>query len=477
MKETFQFWGYSPDTFAQMVGEGRPMQSAQSGSLQPVLGRVELGDELIARCGPLQDRCASGWWAWLLLDPEVPVVGEALAWLWTSKGGRQAIVTRTTDNAFRFWFDLDATVTFIQNEKYLVDTPPVYLKLGVNPARIPERLRKLAFRAMHHVRGLRRKKKHLFPSRSADPAVESWRYVVRSIVEDCIAGRGMPLWPEGKQYAVTLSHDIDSDYCFRNPQILELFHTIENEAGMRSAWMVVTKLLPAGRAALSELRRDGHEIGFHGSHHDHKLAYLPPEEMAKRIQCALELIEGYATTGVRSPSYLRSTALYAALDGVFEYDMSMHDAIFAPTALSTIHEGCSTTMPFLIEGTNLLEIPVTIPEDWTFDLEGVSLKGAREVQREAVARIKARGGVASILTHPEPHYSIKPHWLELYRYLLSYVAADPDAWVALPCEINRHWRSRQATIAALWEQRPGCRSTSARTRGSAPVDNCHPVVR
>ncbi|UCE60862.1 MAG: hypothetical protein JSU63_03750 [Phycisphaerales bacterium] len=451
MKETLRFWGYGPDVFDELVGPGQPLCCPVNGSAKPVFGRVELTNELIERCGPLREQCAPGWWTWLMLEPSVPVEGEPAAWFCTPQGDRRPIVTRTTDNPFCVWFDLDGTLSFIQNEGYLTRTLPAYLKLGVNPARIPEGLRKAAFVAMHRVRALRRQQKAAFPQRPADPSVDCWRYIVRSLVEDKLDVEGTPLWPDGKRFAVTLNHDIDSDYCFKRRGVLQSFHDIEHNAGLRSAWMVVTKLLDAGRSALDELHAAGHEIGFHGSIHDHRLAFLPPEEMARRIECAVELIDAYGTAGIRSPAYLRTPALFRALDGILEYDMSMHDVIFGPLSLSKYHEGCSTCMPFFIEGMNLLEIPTTVPEDWTFDLQGTSLEQAWNVQVQTVERIKSRAGVANILTHPEPHHSVKPRWLELYRRLVAHVAEDDDAWFALPGEINRHWRSRQAAIDARWE--------------------------
>jgi len=219
---------------------------------------------------------------------------------------------------------------------------------------------------------------------------------------------------------------------------------------MFSAWMIVAKLLRAGRSAVDDLHANGHEIGFHGTHHDHKLAFLPPAAMAKRVARAGEFIEAYGTTGFRSPNYLRSQALYQMLDGVLEYDMSMHDVTDQSTQVNSGHEGCTTCFPFLIDGTNVLQIPTTVQDDQACELAGLTPEQAWKSQIAAVERIKARGGVANIVTHPEPHYSIRPPWLEAYRNLLAHVTADEDAWMALPGEINHHWRSRQAAIDALW---------------------------
>lgn len=451
MKDVFRFWGYDRGVHRRAVGDGRALGLSARPAPLPVFGHVELADELIGRCGPLATFCSSGWWSWLLLDPSVETEGEPLAWFRTAEGEAHAIVTRTAANAYRFWFDVDRTIKFIQNERYLPHPTPLYVRWGVNPDGLPGWMRKLGFRAMHLARRVRGASGPLFPVHPADPAVDAWRFLIRSIVEEHTSAETVPFWPGGKQYAVTLSHDIDTDYCFRVPELLEKVRALDEGAGMRSAWMVVTKLLDRGRPALDELHAAGHEIGFHGTDHDHKLAFLPPVPMARRIARASELIETYGTTGFRSPSYLRTPSLYQALDGVLEYDMSMHDVIegFCRSALR--HEGCSTCLPFFLAGTDVLEIPTTIPEDWYFDSLGCS--DPQEVLRsqlKSLETIKARGGIASTLTHPEPELATLPHWLDTYRELLARLANDADAWVARPGEVNRHWRARQARIDASW---------------------------
>ncbi|MFQ5495792.1 MAG: hypothetical protein ACE5EX_10475, partial [Phycisphaerae bacterium] len=72
------------------------------------------------------------------------------------------------------------------------------------------------------------------------------------------------------------------------------------------------------------------------------------------------------------------------------------------------------------------------------------------IQLAAIERIKTIGGVANILTHPEPSLSLQPRWLEMYRQVVRRVASDSDAWVARPECINRYWRERLARIDVLW---------------------------
>jgi len=454
MRDTFQFWGFGPDASAALVGEGRVIGSPATAATTSVFGFVEPTDELVDLCGPLGNLCSQGWWTWLRFDVHQKAVGKPLAWLRTRDGGKHPILTRTFDNAYCFRFDVDATLRFIANEQYLLHRPPGYLKLGINPERLPAWVRKTAFRSLHSVRRFRRHAGPLFPAVPSDPSVDCWRYVIRTIVEQHTAAKHVPLWPHGKRYAATLNSDIDTDYCFRYPGSLHTMRDSIERTGMRSAWMVVGAIADKGRALLDDLYKAGHEIGFHDMYHDHRLAFLPPTEMARRLRSASGLMERYHTTGFRSPSYLRTPALYDELDGVFSYDMSMHDSIGRASGLSRIQEGCSTCFPFRIDRTNVVEIPTTVPEDWNLEMSGCSPSQALNRQIDALGRIKERGGVANICTHPEPHLTLRPEWLRSHERLLERLADDDDVWIARPGDVDRHWRKRQAEIDAVWENVP-----------------------
>ena len=468
MQNVFRFWGFDREAYRRAVGDGGPIGLLSRPAPAPVLARVELAEELAERCGPLERCCAQGWWSWLLLDRGVRPEGEPLAWWRTADGAAVPLVTRTAAHAFQFWFDVDRTLGFIQNERYLPHSTPLYVRLGVNPDALPAWMRKLGFRVMHLARRVHRITGPLFPQHPVDPSVDGWRYLIHSIVEESLGAAGVPLWPEGKQYAVTLSHDIDTDYCFRFPALLEKVRALDEAAGMRSAWMIVTRLLAAGRRALDDLYAAGHEIGFHDARHDHRLPFLHPVRMAERIAEATALIDAYGTTGFRSPSYLRSPALYQALDGILQYDMSMHDVIEGFCRPRRRHEGCSTCLPFFVEGTDVLEIPTTVPEDWYFDSQGCAdPQSVLRNQLRSVVSIKQRGGVAGILTHPEPELATLPDWLDIYHELLAQLSGDSEAWVARPCDINRHWRQRQAMIDQLWATDATSGRASAREMPSA----------
>ena len=81
-----------------------------------------------------------------------------------------------------------------------------------------------------------------------------------------------PLWPHNKRYAITLNHDIDTDWGIRNALGVEAFREAEEERGLTSAWLAVANLQDAGRECFNNLRQSGHEIGCHGTVHDHAIA-------------------------------------------------------------------------------------------------------------------------------------------------------------------------------------------------------------
>ncbi len=467
LEPVFRFWGFSRITHHDMVGPGCVINSENLSTSYPHYGTLRFArdvSELICpeAHGPCQARQS-----WLYIDPSIQPEGQPLAWLEMSNHCRYPIITRTSDNDYHFWFDVDRTIRFVLNEEHLRHTAPLYVRLGINPHHLPRRMRDLAFHGMHTLRRLSHSNGSIGKGLAT---VDLWRGLIRHIVELRSDTKATPCWPDGKQYACTASHDLDTVDCFIKPKYLNQFRTIDDEMGMRTAWMVVTRNIKPGRLALDDLHAYGHEIGFHGTAHDHRLAFASPIVMARRVAEVKELISCYQTDGFRSPAYLRSLRLFRALDGVLAYDMSMHDAIEGVCRPSPANEGCGTCYPFFIRGTNLLEIPTTVPEDWQFDLMGIrDCNTILSVQKEKLARIKQRGGIANVLTHTEPAPSTKPYMVEAYRQLMAYMASDEQAWFATPGEINRWWRVRIKSIDRLWEQGIAYPPVSASVRDIFPA--------
>ena len=60
--------------------------------------------------------------------------------------------------------------------------------------------------------------------------------------------------------------------------------------------------------------------------------------------------------------------------------------------------------------------------------------------QEKAEFLRARGGMALMLTHPD--YLVDPGRLALYERFLARVASDQTAWHALPREVAEWWRTR-----------------------------------
>lgn len=416
--ETDAFWG---------------LETAPSGSV-----RVAPGDDGAPRVR-LEPGDAFGI-AELAADVPVTVpglrcaAGEPLVQGRLESGELVALAARAEDGSLALGFDPDAAVRSLTTRAALTAKPPTSARLPFHYHRIPPRLRSAVRNALV-LASRRRGGGSAFPSWPVEPSVEVLRRIhlgARRHAEPGLEPR--ELWPGGKRFALVLTHDIDSAEGVR---VAADIGAAEREHGLRSCWYIVGADWPFDHDRLGALAADGHELGLHDAHHDNRGPFLDPAELGARLDACRPIVERYRMTGYRSPSMLRSEAMYAALDGRFAYDSSMPDAGLYPRP-----NGCATVFPLRRGAVPVL--PLTLPPDGQLLATGLGPDGVVDAWIRKAEWVARAGGVAMLLTHPEPGFSASPEMQRAYRRFLEWAAGRDDAWHALPAEVAAHWAARQS---------------------------------
>ena len=253
-------------------------------------------------------------------------------------------------------------------------------------------------------------------------------------------------WPDGKKFALVLTHDVEGPVGLRRCRRLA---QLESELGFRSCF----NFIPAGQYAVpSELREElaseGFEIGVHDLHHDGRLyrTWRGFVGKAKRIN---EYLADWNAEGFRSGFMLHKLDWLHQL--AIRYDMSTFDTDpFEPQP-----EGRHTIFPFFIarpqanhqtngNGDGYLELPYTLPQDSTLFL--LLRHETSEVWIRKLDWIARHGGMALLDTHPDymafqgtSDGSVE-YPVERYREFLHYVKDNysETCWHALPREVTSY---------------------------------------
>lgn len=271
---------------------------------------------------------------------------------------------------------------------------------------------------------------------------------------------GWPGWPDGKRFAVVLTHDVESPVGLaRCHQLIEL----ENALGFRSSF----NLIPEGpyevTAELREqLRARGCEVGVHDLRHDGRLyrsrAYF--RRSAERIN---RYLAAWNAVGFRAGFMRHNLEWLHQLN--IEYDASTFDTDpFEPQPT-----GVRTIFPFWVwapsaQGTpagqrnapgatpaarppGYVELPYTLPQDSTLFL--LFQEPDIEIWQRKLDWVASHGGMALLNVHPDylrfdgAPSSPRDYPAQHYQRLLAYIQ-DRYAgqfWHALPSQVARYIRS------------------------------------
>src|SRR6266550_2893072 len=292
-------------------------------------------------------------------------------------------------------------------------------------------------------------------------------------------------WPDGKKFALVLTHDVEGPVGLRRCRRLA---QLESELGFRSCF----NFIPAGQYAVpSELREElaseGFEIGVHDLHHDGRL-YRTWRGFVGKAKQINEYLADWNAEGFRSGFMLHKLDWLHQL--TIRYDMSTFDTDpFEPQP-----EGRHTIFPFFIarpqtnHQTNdsregYLELPYTLPQDSTLFL--LLRHETSEVWIRKLDWIAKHGGMALLDTHPDymafqqPADASIEYPVERYREFLQYVHDKyaEACWHALPREVASHvldmWNTQLVSEPAAsidlngWQPQPAATLSDTQGRPGA----------
>lgn len=291
-------------------------------------------------------------------------------------------------------------------------------------------------------------------------------------------------WPDGKKFAVVLTHDVEGPAGYARIPDLAL---LEQELGFRSSF----NLIPEGSYRVDpELRRwlgeQGFEVGIHDLHHDGKL-YRSREEFARRAGKINQYVREWGASG------FRSAYMHHNLDWLGDLDVAYDASTFDTDPFEPQPDGVGTIFPFwvpknpnpnldpnlnpapnpnarsamqsaLATGSSsprssafrlpsrapsedgFVELPYTLAQDSTLFL----ILGEQGIDcwKKKIRWLAAHGGMALVNVHPDYiHFQGTPrpysYSVTLYQELLAFLTREyaDQFWLALPCEVASRFRS------------------------------------
>jgi glycosyltransferase involved in cell wall biosynthesis len=280
---------------------------------------------------------------------------------------------------------------------------------------------------------LRGQLKNSFPKWPVDRSVDLLFESVMIAAIRANGGRPIPFiwfWPEGKQAAFILTHDVEAR---AGKAFCTSLMNIDDEYGFKASFQIVPEhRYPVEAEFLQHFRDRNFEICVHDLNHDGSL-YRERSEFRRRAQLINKYCKEFRAEGFRSGALYRNLLWYG--DYQFSYDMSVPNVAH----LDPQSGGCCTLMPYFIG--RILEIPVTTTQDYS--LFHILFEHSIDLWKQQLRTIVQGHGLISIIIHPD--YVIEPEQQQMFRDLLSHVrelCSTRNIWATVPSKINSWWRQR-----------------------------------
>jgi len=246
-------------------------------------------------------------------------------------------------------------------------------------------------------------------------------------------------WPEGKRFALVLTHDVDTEKGQKNCR--ELIK-LEEMLGFRSSFNFVAERYSVSSELRNYLTENGFEVGVHGLYHDGKyfISRKIFQERAVRIN---HYLREWESVGFRAPSMLRNLEWISDLN--IEYDASTFDTDpFEPQP-----DGVGTIFPFMVRRNpsqkGYVELPYTLSQDFTLFI--LMKERTVDIWKKKLDWIVEHGGMALVNTHPDymnfskSRLRYDEYRARYYEEFLKYIKSryEGQYWHVLPKDIARYF--------------------------------------
>jgi predicted glycosyltransferase len=246
-------------------------------------------------------------------------------------------------------------------------------------------------------------------------------------------------WPEGKKFALVITHDIETVKGLRKCiQLTDL----DKNYGFRASINFVANEYNVSEKLLEYLNNNGFEVGVHGLNHDGNLfrSRWVFDKQASEINYYLKKWEA---VGFRSPS------MYHNLEWLRELNIEYDSSTFDTDPFEPQPDGVGTMFPFWVEYDSgrrgYVEMPYTLPQDHTLFV--IMQEKDIDIWKKKLDWIAERGGMALLISHPDymtfdQHQpTLEEYPARYYEEFLKYVRTKYEGqyWHVLPKEMTRFW--------------------------------------
>jgi peptidoglycan/xylan/chitin deacetylase (PgdA/CDA1 family) len=247
-------------------------------------------------------------------------------------------------------------------------------------------------------------------------------------------------WPDGKRFALILTHDVDG--ARGQKKCTDLFE-LEQSLSFQSSFNFVPERYRVDPSIRTELAGNGFEVGVHGLNHDGKL-YQSQRIFQERAQRINDYLKTWNAVGFRSP------AMHHNLDWIHDLDIDYDASTFDTDPFEPQPNGVGTIFPFWVSKDSTkkgyVELPYTLPQDFTLFI--LMKEKNINIWKKKIDWISKKGGMALVNTHPDymkfddGKLGIEEYPARYYQEFLEYIKGryEGQYWHVLPKEMARFWK-------------------------------------